>query len=59
MMSIPQLPRMIYGRLAGARERVKDAQDDLANLRRRLRHWLQVVAVLLAVLIVILLLRPL
>jgi ubiquinone biosynthesis protein len=59
MMSIPLLPRMIYGRLAGVGEKVRDAEEDLAKLRKRLRRWLQVVAVLLAALIVILLRRPL
>jgi ubiquinone biosynthesis protein len=59
MMSIPLLPRLIYGRLAAVGQSVRNAEDDLLVIRRRIRRWLRVVAVLLAVLIVILLWRPL
>ena len=58
MMSIPMLPRLIYGRLAAVGDKVRNAEDELLEMRRRVRRWLRVVAVLLAVLIVILLLRP-
>jgi len=57
-MSIPLLPRLIYGRLAEVRDTVRSAEDDLLVIRRRIRRWLRVVAVLLAVLIAILLVRP-
>jgi ubiquinone biosynthesis protein len=56
--ALPLLPRLLYQRFVTVQERVRTAEEDLIATRIRLRRWLKLVAVLLAVLIVLLLLQP-
>jgi ubiquinone biosynthesis protein len=58
MAALPELPRLLHQRLSAPPATTPDSVHELALAQRARNKWMAVLAVLLAALVVVLLLRP-